>query len=260
MMKDIQAGNDIEVSHTAYEYSDLLNLTFKLMVNTDIYEKAGDIWVDKSSDDVFMTEAVNNAASVKVVGILRPTANSSAMNANGTVGYTAALTKHLVDSVNDSGIVKEQKANPEIDVFTGMPFNSGESGDFDMSSLSGEQKSKLASLSEDEQTAALASLWAESQSTYDDNLIRLGVSDIGNPDSIRIYPKDFASKEKIADIISGYNKSMTDKGKSESVIEYTDYTEMLMSSVNNVINGISYVLIAFVAISLVVSSIMIGII
>ena len=92
--------------------------------------------------------------------------------------------------------------------------------------------------------------------TYDGNLARLGVSDLARPASILIYPKDFEAKEALSEKIDAYNEA----AQEEDRIEYTDYIGLLLSSVTTVINAISYILIAFVAISLVVSSIMIGII
>ena len=92
--------------------------------------------------------------------------------------------------------------------------------------------------------------------TYEDNLLKLGVSEIDNPDTINIYPKDFDSKEEITKIIEKYNKGKKDADK----IEYNDIVGIMMSSVQTIVNVISTVLIAFVAISLIVSSIMIAII
>ena len=92
--------------------------------------------------------------------------------------------------------------------------------------------------------------------TYEDNLDTLGVVDINKPSLINIYPKDFESKEKVASLIEKYNK----KAKEEDVINYTDYIGLMLSGVTNIIDIISYVLMAFVSISLIVSSIMIGII
>ncbi|MDE6671451.1 MAG: ABC transporter ATP-binding protein/permease [Ruminococcus sp.] len=95
-----------------------------------------------------------------------------------------------------------------------------------------------------------------SASTYDDNLKLLGNADISDPSSISIYVKSFEDKDDIADVIENYNNSVSE----DDVIHYTDYVALLMSSVTSIISGISYLLIAFVGISLVVSSIMIGII
>ncbi|MDE5860169.1 MAG: ABC transporter permease, partial [Oscillospiraceae bacterium] len=100
----------------------------------------------------------------------------------------------------------------------------------------------------------------ETDATYEGNLSLLGVSDLTNPSSINIYPKDFESKELITDIIDDYNNRMNNAGDDELCIQYTDIMGIMMSSVTTIIDAISYILIAFVAISLVVSSIMIGII
>ncbi|MBE6872285.1 MAG: ATP-binding cassette domain-containing protein [Ruminococcus albus] len=142
-------------------------------------------------------------------------------------------------------------------------------GDF-MGGLTDAQKEFLASLS-DEQLAMMQGMITEttqqnldqlansgkfSNTTYDANMVVLGYATLENPSSINIYPKDFASKERIIELIDEYN----DNAEEADEIEYTDIVGVMMSSVTSIINAISYVLIAFVAISLVVSSIMIGII
>ena len=99
-----------------------------------------------------------------------------------------------------------------------------------------------------------------STATYEGNLRKIGVADVDSPSSIEIYAKDFDSKEQITDIIEDYNTQVQEDGEDGKVIQYTDYVGLMMSSVRTVIDAISYILIAFVAISLVVSSIMIGII
>ncbi len=98
------------------------------------------------------------------------------------------------------------------------------------------------------------------EATYDGNLELLGVADLAKPSSVSIYAKDFDSKERLTQFISDYNKKMADDGTKEDAIQYTDYIGLMISSVSSIIDSISYILIAFVAISLVVSSIMIGII
>lgn len=99
-----------------------------------------------------------------------------------------------------------------------------------------------------------------SKATLEENLEILGVADLSTPRSIRIYPKNFESKDAIEQFIKDYNEQMQEQGKDENAIEYTDFIGLIMSSVTRIINIVSYVLIAFVSISLVVSSIMIGII
>lgn len=208
--------NDEQVSFT---YDELLNQTFKLVVNTDVYVKDGNGYKDMSSDEEFMKQLLANSVDIKIVGILKPNEDASNASITTNVAYTNKLTQYLINTVNDSDIVKEQLANPTVDVFTGEPF---------------------------------------AENSYEANLTKLGVANLEDPASINIYPKDFKSKEKIVDIIDEYNAKLKAEGKEE--IEYTDYVGLMMSSVSTIINAISYVLIAFVAISLVVSSIMIGII
>ena len=118
----------------------------------------------------------------------------------------------------------------------------------------------MATLSEAELAQLMQTYSNNASATYDNNLSQLGVVDLDNPSTINLYPKDFDSKDKIADIITDYNNKQTGQGKEENVINYTDFVGIMMSSVSTIINVISYVLIAFVGISLVVSSIMIGII
>ena len=100
----------------------------------------------------------------------------------------------------------------------------------------------------------------ETDATYEGNLELLGADSVSSPDTVYIYAKDFESKEKLSTLISDYNKRMKDEDSEEKAIEYTDYIGMMISGVSDIINAISYILVAFVAISLIVSSIMIGII
>ncbi len=100
----------------------------------------------------------------------------------------------------------------------------------------------------------------QTEATYAGNLTLLGVADLAKPSAIKIYAKDFESKEAITNFISSYNDAKNAEEKQEDVINYTDYVGLMISSVSDIIDAISYILIAFVAISLIVSSIMIGII
>lgn len=114
-------------------------------------------------------------------------------------------------------------------------------------------------MNEEELSELMMSLMTSEVSSYDGNLKNLGYADLDKPGGISIYPKDFETKQKVVDVLDGYNANMK-KVDEDKVISYTDYVGTLMSSVTDIINVISYVLIAFVAISLVVSSIMIGVI
>ena len=115
-------------------------------------------------------------------------------------------------------------------------------------------------MTEDDLTELLMSMGTKASASYDGNLQQLGYADFANPGGINIYPKDFSSKEEVIRILDDYNSKMEAAGEDEKVITYTDVVGTLMSSVTNIVDIISYVLIAFVAISLVVSSIMIGVI
>lgn len=160
-----------------------------------------------------------------------------------------------------------QAAVPEQTEISDYDMKNVDFSEIDLSSLTDEQQAYFASLSDSEREELMkrymqgaAASTVVSSSTYYDNMNTLGVIDLDTPSSINIYPVDFEAKEKITDIISEYNTRMENSGEKSKVITYTDIVGMLMSSVTDIINAISYILIAFVAISLVVSSIMIGII
>ena len=115
-------------------------------------------------------------------------------------------------------------------------------------------------MSAEELSELMMSMGMTEDATYDGNLQKLGYADFDKPSEIAIYPVDFESKEKIIEILDTYNEKMETSGEEDKVITYTDMVGALMSSVTDIIDTISYVLIAFVAISLIVSSIMIGVI
>lgn len=115
-------------------------------------------------------------------------------------------------------------------------------------------------MDEKELTELMMSLMSSETTSFDGNLNKLGYADYAKPASIDIYPKDFESKQGVIDILDGYNDKMKAEGEDDKAVSYTDIVGALMSSVTTIVNMISYVLVAFVAISLVVSSIMIGVI
>lgn len=114
-------------------------------------------------------------------------------------------------------------------------------------------------MSEEEMMEVMTASMYKEQDTFDNNIKKLGYAEMDDPSMISIYPKDFEEKEKVVDILDNYNEDM-EKVDEDKVISYTDMVGSLMSSVTSIINSISYILVAFVAISLVVSSIMIGVI
>jgi putative ABC transport system permease protein len=258
MMMALRHGGEYTTDISKYSYNELLNLNYKMVLSSDLYQRNDNAWVDMSGDFDFMTGVLDNSLDIRVVGIVRPSENSSMTAISGSIGYLHTLTEHIVNQVNASEIVREQRANPEIDVFTGKPFadpDSNETAEVDISSLSPEVQAYLSTLTPAEQKELLESHAPTSATTYEDNLALLGVVDLDTPSTISIYPRDFAAKESMEEFIKDYNKA-----NEETPIRYTDFVGMMMSSVSTIIGMISTVLIAFVGISLVVSSIMIGII
>lgn len=259
LMDKMKNGEEIETENTSYSYEEILDLTFKLVLPTDYYQKSDGIWLDKSGDTTYMKELVDSSPEVKVVGILRPNEEAAVTSVSGTIGYTHALTEYVIEEVNQTEIAKEQLATPDVNIFTGLPF-SDSNDKFSIDQLTDEQKAYLATLSQEELSLLLTQYSENANASYEDNLLTLGVVDINKPSSIRIYPKDFDSKEEIIQIIDDYNQDKETSGNEADVIRYTDIVGVMMSSVSTIIDTISYILIAFVAISLIVSSIMIGII
>lgn len=440
MIDEISKNEDIDVSLDKLElsYDEIMDVSFKLVNAADLYQKDTEynVWKDKSDDVEYMKKAVENGTDLKIVGIVKPNPNASASSLRPGICYTADLQLYLIDKAKDTEIVKEQLANPELNVISGRTFQDEEDNpdntEFDFSSLFtingdaissafhinpdalaidtsgmsnlnfdpssvtsvppldlstlltgidvdisqedvnalllqiisgffasaeddptiwadptrleqafndymnspevqaqiatalqdlagsssvGEQvqaalqtymqttmqtyltafgtsmqqqissamTTTLSSLSSnmagamsiDEEAFADAfqfnmdeaelqevfmSFMTTTKSSYDNNLTTLGYADTDKPTSIDLYPIDFASKERVITILEDYNNRMEQEGEDAKVIVYTDIVGTLMSSVTDIVNMISYVLIAFVAISLVVSSIMIGII
>lgn len=219
MMYNVMKGEEVDDTNLEFSYEDICNIEFKLMINTDLFTKEGNRYVDRSNDLNYVNNILDKSVPLKVVGILRGNDDSvSYVSKTGGVGYTSKLTEYVINNVKNSSIVHEQENNKEVNIFTGSSFELGES--------------------------------------YEDNLRKLGVTSVDNPSSISIYSKDFEAKENVVRIIDEYNKETLEEKK----ITYTDTIGLLINNVTTIVNIISYVLIAFVSISLVVSSIMIGII
>lgn len=275
MMKKAQNGEKIEpTEEVTYSYDDILNLKFKLLCNTDYFEKSENgLWVNKTDDELFVqSQLAKLGEDITVVGIIRPAEGSVANDTAGFVGYKSELMEHLINKVNDSEIVKAQKASPDTDVLTGLPFETNENMTYEelmayIAALPENERAEYAAYTEQMTAAGMtneqiaerfnsAIKAKNSSATYEGNLSLMGVSDLKRPSVINIYPKDFEAKETVAKLIDDYNSAAAENEK----ITYTDYIGLMLSSVTTIINAISYILIAFVSISLIVSSIMIGII
>lgn len=275
MVEDAKNGVKTEATAAAtYTFDEILNLKFKLLLNSDYFEKMPNgTWVDRTDDELYVSSMLDSAEEISVVGIMRPSESAVNDQTSGFIGYKRELMEKLITDVNNSEIVKAQKADETVNVFTGRPFENN----FDDMTFEGlmqyiatlpavEQQQysqyiggmKQQGMTDDEILARFKSALkaANNTATYDSNLSLMGVSDLKVPTTINIYPKDFEAKEKISDLITEYNKTVEEEEK----ITYTDYIGLMLSSVTTIINAISYILIAFVSISLIVSSIMIGII
>ncbi len=268
-------GGTIEKSgKDEYTYDEIMGLKFKLITDPDYYtyNEKTESWdfIEEDSDE--FKKVLDSGLDLKIVGIIRPREGAAASSIGTAIGYTRELTEYVVEKTNASKIVKDQLADKDTDVFTGKPFKGSEAADqaasqaMDltamMQNLSPEQQAYFASLSQEE-IAKLMATYADnavSKATYDSNIEILGVCDLSEPSSIKLFPKDFESKDLLEDKIEEYNKMCEENGNEAAKIQYTDYIGIMMSSISSIIRAITYVLIAFVAISLVVSSIMIAII
>ncbi len=257
-----------------YACDELLSLTYKLLLPTDYYEydEATGLWVDISKDSIKLQQAINNGLTLKVVGIVEASEDAVASSLSGVVGYSHLLTEYVVNQVANSDIAKAQLDNPDTDIFTGLSFVVDDTGvevtmDMVMALVNSDQFN-------DEQRAQMQAMFANmteeqiiemfkpyftpkaTENTYEGNLKLIQYTTMDDPSQINLYPLDFASKDLIEEKIREYNANAPE-GKE---IRYTDYVGLLLSSVTTIIDVISYVLIGFVSVSLVVSSIMIGII
>ncbi len=364
-------AEEIDTTPRSWSYEEICARKFRLILDADRYQidkESGEV-TDISENDTGMRFLYDNGIELKITGILRPDKDAASKMMTGSIGYTAALTRYAAKQANDREIIKDQLKDEKTDIFTGLPFATGEEKEPDakqkakdikayfegldiaekaeqyktimttpsqeyldetidemlkgMDRASVEAQVKQAALESsnmkvetieeyiagmDDETlfayvreelekqisaqyekqagAQLAGLpeaqlafafdraipsYTEkqlvefydlympptvSEATLKGNLKKLGYVDLESPATINLFASTFENKNKISDVIDRYNEGK----EEEQQISYTDYVALLMSSVTTVINAISYVLIAFVAISLVVSSIMIGII
>ncbi len=364
-------GEEIKTTQKSWSYEEICKRSFRLILDADRYQldQETGIATDISENETGMRFLYDNGIELKISGVLRPNEDAASQMMGGAIGYTGALTRYAAEQANERAVVKAQLKNDKTDIFSGLPFATGEEPELtkeqkiaeikayfegldtagkaelyqkitttpsreylndtidgmlkgmDRATLEAQvQKAaeessnmnadtikdyiasmddetlfdyvreelekqitaqyaeatgaQLAALPEAQKAMALQmampayteAQWLEfydlymppsvSEATLKENLKTLGYVDLKEPSAINLYASTFENKNNISDAIDAYNE-----GKSEEQqITYTDYVALLMSSITTVINAISYVLIAFVAISLVVSSIMIGII
>ena len=252
---NMTTGQEVKFEEKTFKIDDFLGLKYKIVLKSDFYEKKNGVWLDNSQDDEYMKKILDQAEEIEIVGIIKPNPEAVAGDMQaGMVGYTTDFIERIVNRTHEAEIVKEQLANEEINVFTGTKFQ--DTKKFDINSLTNEQKLAMSQMSDQELASFIETYTQNVTASYEENIKKLGIADLDNPETISIYPKDFEAKEEITAIIDKYNKT---KDESEQ-LEYTDIVGIMMSSVSSIVNVISSVLIAFVAISLIVSSIMIAII
>ena len=364
-------GEKLDTEVKSWSYEEICNMSFRVVPSASFYSinPNGKGYIDISETESGLTFMYDNGIEIRVSGIIRPNPDAGGAMLTGAIGYTKALTDKIIESTNESIIVKAQKDNKDIDIITSLPFKTDDweepddkqkAKDFkkhikglktaekaklykdimaipnevlvksevdkQMATLNREYvetimldsfandsgmdketiKNYVADMSDEELFAQVRTMLTEqikeqmkaatqqqlaviseeqlavmldtavmgykenelakyydlfmpatvSDSTYEQNLTTLGVVSKDTPSSVNIYTATFEAKDKIAEAITRYNSGVDEKDQ----ISYTDYVGLMMSSITTIINVISYVLIAFVAISLVVSSIMIGII
>lgn len=290
----------------SFDYDEVCGHTFYLVAACDHYmenENGTFTYIDDTT--LYEEELLKNAVELKITGIIRPKEDSQSESISTPVGYTSELTDYIISHTDESAIIRAQEADSEINVLTGMAFETsndtekandakeylGSLGISEKSSFyrlmmyyasnnseadtssAGQATMTAGNMAMDE-TAMAAALdqWLANDpdqeilvkvydeyiagSTYEDNMKAFGKVSYDAPSTISIYTDSFENKDAITACIERYNETASEDAR----ITYTDYVALLTSSITTIINGISYVLIAFVGISLIVSCIMIGII
>ncbi len=231
-------GKDSEPVNATFEYSDLLGLEYKILLESDYYEKQEngtyvDIRSYKDTEPETYKSKLQNlyntkGIKLKVAGLIKEKEEASALSIDACIGYKSSLTQYIMEANNNSEIVKAQLENLNKNIITGETFVETPQAPITT------QKAMV--------------------------LAKLGYADKSNPEAIYLYPINFESKEEISKIIEAYNDKCLENNEDEKIITYSDTIGTMMSSISTIISSITYVLIAFVAVSLIVSSIMIGII
>jgi len=292
----IEKGEAFEAKTFRIDYDEIMERRFYVLPAGSLYTKNEEGRFDYIGDSMTQVESMlGDAIELTVAGIIRPDEDAATATVSGAVGYTNALTKRIIDSGIESSVVKAQLDSPDIDVMSGLQFapnddaakvqdakqyledmGISEKASFlkemagTMTAGSPEQLERLEAFGEAELAAMADQFFATapddvflrlydsaiSLGSYAENMASFGYVNTDEPSSISIYAGTFEAKEAIAASIQAYNETAGEDGQ----IVYTDFVAMLTSSITTIISVISYVLVAFVAVSLIVSSIMIGII
>ena len=250
-----------ELSSQTYQYSDFIGKTFKAVVNTKRFVKENNLWVNKIDNASYMKTQIENGLQLKIVGVLRQKeGTSSGVNApSGGIAYTSALIDYTSEHIQNSDIVKEQEANQNLNVFTGKDF-AKDPKPFSSENLTEEEKIQLAKMTPEEQAQYIQQYNDNSASTYEENLAKMGVINKSKPAAIELYTSSFQQKQDLKEFINAYNTVKKEAGEDDKVLAYSDDIQTIMSSITTLVGVVTTVLVGFVAISLIVSSIMISII
>ncbi len=368
IMSAAMDGTTLKKTNAHWSYKEVCGREYKVILNSDcyIYDELTGLYKDLRETDAGLRYLYDNALTLRVTGIIRPSEDASSTMLSGAIAYTSQLTEHVIRQSQESDAIEAQWKSPTTDVITGLPFSEN-TGNLTTEEKAAELRAYLEGLSENEKAAAyiriqcipspevlegslqqamagltradmeqnlitvlttqmgvsgseitsyvsamsdeeLKEIYGEmivqqiraqyaqqvmqqmagmqpaqlamaldmalptytddqcatyydeimefSDSSLEENLLELGYVDLEKPSTVHLFASSFANKDVIEDVIAQYNE-----GKEElEKIKYTDYIGIMLSSITTIINAITYVLISFVAISLVVSSIMIGVI
>ena len=217
-LQEITKDSNYRVKSSTYNYDDIINREYKVILNTAPYKEENGIYIDYSNNNDYMKNIIDKGLNLKIVGVVREKDST-----NNYLAYPHSLTEYIITEVSKTDIYKKQINNKNVNVLTGLEFDG-------------------------------------ISNTYESLSKQLAIYEFDDPSSISIYPKDFDSKKKIIDLVEKYNNDNKANNREDLVVKYQDLMKSLVDGITGVTNIISYVLIAFVAISLIVSSIMIAII
>ena len=296
LMDQIEKGEEISVENKRWNYEEIVQKEFVLIPACDTYVKGENgLYKSVSDDSAEVEKLMHQGIRLKITGVIRPLEDADYTGVKGPIAYTKALTDYLIDYTAQSDVVKAQMENPKVNILSGVAFAPEDDAmkiadakvyisNMGITEKANLCKSILGQMYGDNPAilnqimnmgeAGLASMMDQylqnpkdevllgiynayiSPGSYDDNMEVFGVVSLDAPSSISIYTDSFENKDFITQCIEDYNKT----AREEDKITYTDYIGLLISSITTIVDVISYVLIAFVGVSLVVSSIMIGII
>ncbi len=268
-------SSDIKNEPIMMDYEEFLDLDLRVIVPSDLYKYNDkyEVYENMSEDEDYLkTVFEEKAIKLKVVGVITAKEGITAEALDQGVNYNPELIKEIINRASKSDVVRKQLEDKELDVFSGAKFDQQEGKlNYSFSDLISVDQSKLMqamagqgsmddafslNFTEEELTRVISAISSNTERDQKSNLKSLGYQDLNEPSSLWFYFSSFEGKENFKNFIKKYN----DEHDKEQEINYSDLTGILMDSVRTIVDAVSYVLIAFVSISLVVSSFMIGII